>query len=96
MPAYLFADVEVNDAAAYEEYRKHVPAIIAAHGGRYLVRGGASDVLEGSWKPRRSVILEFPSMAALKSFWASPEYQPFRTLRERAANSNIVAIDGGL
>ncbi len=96
MAAYLFADVEVTDATGYEEYRKHVPAIIAAHGGRYLVRGGASEVLEGMWKPRRSVILEFPSMSSLKAFWSSPEYQPFRVLRERVANSNIVAIESGL
>ena len=94
MSAYLIADVEVTDGAAYEEYHKQVPAIIAAHGGRYLVRGGASEILEGTWQPKRSVVLEFPSMAALKAFWASPEYQPLRAIRERAAKSNLVAIEG--
>jgi uncharacterized protein (DUF1330 family) len=94
MAAYLIVDIEIIDPAAYEEYRKQVPAIIAAHGGRYLVRGGASEVLEGSWQPKRSVILEFPSMAHLKAFWQAPEYQPLRVLRERAAKSNLVALEG--
>ena len=94
MAAYLIVDIEVTDATAYEEYRKQVPAIIAAHGGRYLVRGGASEVLEGSWHPKRSVILEFPTMANLKAFWAAPEYQPLRVLRERVAKSNLVAVEG--
>jgi uncharacterized protein (DUF1330 family) len=71
-----------------------VPALIEAHGGRYLARGGASEVLEGTWTPRRSVILEFPSMAALKAFHDAPEYRPLRDMRERSARSNIVAIEG--
>jgi uncharacterized protein (DUF1330 family) len=94
MTAYLIADIDVTDAAGYEEYKKRVPAIIAAHGGRYVVRGGASEVLEGTWRPRRSAIIEFPSLAALKAFWESPEYRPLRELRERCATSNIVAVEG--
>ena len=94
MAAYLFADIEVTDAAQYEEYRARAPAVIAAHGGRYLVRGGATEVLEGDWQPARTVILEFPSMAALKGFWASPEYAALRAIRERAAVSRLVAVDG--
>ena len=94
MAAYLLVDIEVTDGAAYEEYRKQVPPIIAAHGGRYLVRGGASEVLEGTWRPKRSAVIEFPSMAALKAFWQAPEYQPLRRIRERAAISNLVAVEG--
>jgi uncharacterized protein (DUF1330 family) len=94
MTAYLIADIEVTDPVGYEEYKQRVPAIIAAHGGRYLARGGASEVLEGTWQPRRSAIIEFPSLAALKAFWVSPEYQPLRALRERAANSNVVVVEG--
>ena len=94
MPAYLIADIEVTDPVGYEEYKKRVPAIIAAHGGRYLARGGANEVLEGTWWPRRSAIIEFPSLASLKAFWESPEYQPLRELRERSAKSNLVAIEG--
>lgn len=94
MAAYLIADVEISDNDGYETYRAQVPAIIAAHGGRYLVRGGAIDVLEGSRSPRRTVVLEFPTMQALRSFWDSPEYLPLRALRERAATSNIFAVAG--
>jgi uncharacterized protein (DUF1330 family) len=94
MTAYVVADVEVSDKVMYEEYRQRVPAVIAAYGGKYLVRGGASEVLEGSWPLHRCVVLEFPDMAALKAFWTSPEYRALRAIRERAATSNIVALEG--
>lgn len=94
MTAYVIADVEVLDPAGYEAYRQQVPATIAAYGGRYLARGGATTVLEGGWSPRRCVILEFPSMAQLKAWWDSPEYQPLRAIRERTTRSNLVATEG--
>ncbi len=94
MAAYLIADIEVTDPVGYEEYKKRVPAVIAAHGGRYLARGGGSDVLEGTWRPKRTAIIEFPSVASMKAFWDSPEYQPLRALRERSAKSNLVVIEG--
>lgn len=94
MAAYLIADVEVTDPQGYEEYRQKVPAIIAAHGGRYLVRGGTTEVLEGDWVPRRTVILEFPSREKLQAFYRSPEYQPLIAIRQRASNSRLVAVDG--
>ena len=94
MPAYLIADIEVTDPVGYDEYKKGVPAIIAAHGGRYLARGGASEVLEGTWRPKRSAIIEFPNLASMKAFWESPEYQPLREIRERSAKSNLVVIEG--
>jgi uncharacterized protein (DUF1330 family) len=94
MTAYVIADIEVLDPAGYETYRQQVPATIAAYGGRYLARGGATEVLEGSWSPRRCVILEFPSMAQLKAWWDSPEYQPLRAIRERTTRSHLVATEG--
>ena len=94
MPAYLIADIDVTDAAGFDEYKRRVPAVIAAHGGRYVARGGASQVLEGDWHPKRAVIIEFPSLAAFKAFWEAPDYQPLRELRERSANSNLVVIEG--
>jgi len=94
MPAYVIADVEVTDPATYEEYRKGVPATIAAHGGRYVARGGAVEVLEGDWIPRRAVILEFPSVERIKAWYDSPEYRPLRELRKRASNSRLVIIEG--
>jgi uncharacterized protein (DUF1330 family) len=94
MPAYLIADIEVTDTVGFDEYKKRVPAVIAAHGGRYLARGGASEVLEGTWRPKRSVIIEFADLASLKAFWDSPEYQQLRQIRERSATSNVVVIEG--
>ena len=94
MPAYLIADVEVTNPDGYEDYRAKVPAIIAAYGGRYLVRGGTCEVLEGDGTPRRRVVLEFATMAKLKAFWESPEYRPLRALRERNADSHLVAVEG--
>jgi uncharacterized protein (DUF1330 family) len=94
MSAYLIADVEVLDSAAYETYRQQVPATIAAFGGRYLVRGGALTVLEGTWSPKRCVILEFPSLAQLKAWYDSPAYVPLRAIRERSTKSNLVMVEG--
>ncbi len=94
MAAYLIADIEVFDAAAFEQYRQQVPAQIAAAGGKYLVRGGECKVMEGSWQPRRSVVLEFPTMAALEGWYHSPEYAPLLALRERAARTNLIFVHG--
>lgn len=94
MTAYIYADVEVTDAEAYETYRRQVPALIAAHGGRYLVRGGAAEVLEGHHQPHRQVILEFPDMAALKAFYRSPEYTALIAIRQGATTSHLFAIEG--
>lgn len=94
MPVYVIADIEVLDATLFEEYRQKVPATIAAHGGRYLARGGATQVLEGDWTPRRCVMLEFPDMAHFQAWWDSPEYAPLRELRQRATNSRLVVAQG--
>jgi uncharacterized protein (DUF1330 family) len=94
MAAYIFASVEITDPAAYEDYRRRVPAIIAAYGGRYLARGGAVERLEGDAPLNRLVILEFPDMARLKAFYNSAEYQPLLAIRKRAARSNLLAIEG--
>lgn len=94
MPAYLHANIEVTDATLYDDYRRQVAATISAHGGRFLVRGGASERLEGDDPVRRQVILEFPDMAALKRWYQSPEYAPLIELRKRAARGTLVAIEG--
>ena len=94
MPAYIIADVDVTDPEGYTESRDKAPALIAAHGGRYLARGGTTEVLEGVWEPRRTVIVEFPTLAALKGFWESSEYRHLRAIRNRTTRSNIVATEG--
>lgn len=94
MPAYIHGSIEVTDPVAYEEYRRQVPALIAAHGGRYLVRGGATEVLEGSASPQRQVILEFPDMAHLKAFYHSAEYRTLIAIRQGASKGSLIAIEG--
>jgi uncharacterized protein (DUF1330 family) len=92
--AYLIADVDVSDAQAYEEYRQKVPAVIAAYGGRYLVRGGGVLRLEGDAATHRVVVLEFADMAKLKAFYQSPEYRRLIPLRQKASRSNLFAVEG--
>jgi uncharacterized protein (DUF1330 family) len=94
MAAYIYASVEVTDPVTYEEYRRQVPAVIAAYGGRYLVRGGATTALEGEPPANRLVILEFPDMARLRAFYDSPEYRPLAAIRQRASRSTLTAIEG--
>ena len=94
MAAYLIADIEVTDGPGYEVYRQEVPATLAAYGGRYLARGGATEVLEGSWSPKRFVILEFPDMSKFKAWWSSAEYAPLRAIRQRTTKSHLVVTEG--
>ena len=94
MPAYFIVEIDVQDAAAFEEYRKHVPETIAKYGGRYLVRGGTAETLEGDEPPARIVVLEFPSREGARAFYDSPEYGPLKALRLRAAKSRLLLVDG--
>jgi len=92
--AYIIADVTVTDPAAMEEYRKRVPATLTPFGGRFIVRGGAHQTVEGDWKPNRLVILEFPSMEQAKRWYASEEYREPLAMRLRAGRTNLVMVDG--
>jgi len=94
MAAYVIASIEVTDPAAYDEYRKGVAATITQHGGRFLARGGGVLRLEGSFEPKRIVILEFPSMAAAKTWYASPEYAPLLAQRKRASKGDLFMTEG--
>jgi uncharacterized protein (DUF1330 family) len=94
MAAYIYADVQVTDSVLFEKYRGLVPAVIKAYGGRYLVRGGASEVLEGTRPLNRNVVIEFPDMASLEAFYNSPEYKPLIAMRQRAATSSLFAMEG--
>jgi uncharacterized protein (DUF1330 family) len=94
MPAYVIAETDIYDPDQYEHYKNAVPAALAAHGGRFVARGGELAVLEGDWHPKRLVVLEFDDLSAAKRFYASPEYQQAKGLRAGAANLNMVAVDG--
>ena len=94
MAAYAIVDLDVKDAEALANYRRDVPATVAKYGGRFLARGGATVVLEGSWKPKRVVVLEFPSMDALQRWYRSDDYKPLLADRLRHSTANFIAIDG--
>lgn len=94
MPAYLIVQINVTDPEKFARYREVVPGVVEAFGGRYLVRGGAVEVLEGSYGGRRVVLFEFPSLDAIKRFWHSPEYAKVKPLRENAADIDVWAVPG--
>ena len=94
MAAYLIVDVEVTNPADFEEYRQGVPATLDRYGGQYIVRGGRTETLEGSWEPKRIVVLEFPDRAAAKAWWSSPEYAELKALRQSSARTELVLVDG--
>jgi uncharacterized protein (DUF1330 family) len=94
MPAYVIVDLTVTDLPAMEEYRKRVPATLTPYGGRFLVRGGAHQTVEGDWKPNRLVVLEFPSMDHAKRWYDSEEYREPLAMRLRAGHANLVMVDG--
>ena len=94
MAAYVIANIEVTDPALYDDYRKGVAATVTAHGGRFLARGGAAESLEGPFAVKRVVILEFPDMAAIRAWYASPEYLPLLQLRQRASNGDLFIVQG--
>ena len=91
---HFWLDVEVKDAKAYEPYKNGVGAIIQKHGGEYLIRGGTIEVIEGTWKPSRLVVVRFPDRKALDGFLQDPDYAPLREIRQRSTRSAGVAIDG--
>ena len=94
MKGYVIAEAEVTDPALFEEYRKGVPETVAAFGGRFIVRGGAITVAEGDWQPKRLAVLEFPDVAAAKAWYASPAYAPLLAMRERAARTRLIIVEG--
>jgi uncharacterized protein (DUF1330 family) len=94
MPAYLVVQITVRDAAAYDRYRTLVPPTIAAYGGRYLARGGQTETLEGTWRPTRLVIVEFPSAEHARQWLASPEYAEAKAIRHSSADTEMVLLEG--
>jgi uncharacterized protein (DUF1330 family) len=94
MPAYIIVDIDIHDAPGLEEYRKQVPATVAQYGGRFVVRGGKFEILEGDWQPRRLVVLEFPSVEQARRWYDSEEYRLLKAMRFKASSSNLILVDG--
>ncbi|MCA3279099.1 MAG: DUF1330 domain-containing protein [Roseomonas sp.] len=94
MPGYLIANIKVTDPEGFERYRAGVPAVIAQFGGRYLVRGGTMERVENAEGFNRVIVLEFPSLAAARAFYDSPEYAPLLKLRLDSTESQAILIEG--
>ena len=94
MAAYVIADIEITDMATYDKYRAGVPGSIAAFGGRFLVRGAEGEVAEGTWAPKRVVVLEFENMERAKAWYNSPEYTELKKIRQSASTGNAIFAEG--
>lgn len=94
MTAYVIVEIDVTDPEGYEEYRRLAAPTVANSGGRYIVRGGKTETLEGGWAPQRIVVLEFDSVEQAKAWWSSPEYEPIMAIRHRTANTRMIVVEG--
>ncbi|HTH56280.1 MAG TPA: DUF1330 domain-containing protein [Cyclobacteriaceae bacterium] len=94
MPAYIVVEIDVHDSVKYEEYKTLTPISLAKYQGRFIVRGGNTESLEGGWNPKRFVVIEFPNKEMAKKWWASEEYAPARTIRYATAKSKMILVEG--
>jgi len=94
MAAYIIVEVETIDEALMADYRKHTPEAVARFGGKFIVRGGKTQTLEGGWTPSRMVVLEFPDYARAEAFYFSDHYKPLLALRLKAGKSKAILVEG--
>jgi uncharacterized protein (DUF1330 family) len=94
MPAYIIVDVNVTNPQRYEDYKKLTPGSLVPFEGKFIVRGGASETLEGDWHPGRIVVLQFPSMEKAKAWWSSDGYAPAKALRPATSITRMIMVDG--
>lgn len=94
MAAYVIVNDEVLDENTFSDFRERIGATVDAHGGRYLVRGGAVEVIEGSWSADRMVVVEFDDVDAARGWLNSPEYTDLRKIREQSAHANVIVVEG--
>jgi uncharacterized protein (DUF1330 family) len=94
MSAYIIVNVDTKHPQEYERYKEMAQKTVAQYGGRYLVRGGQMNVLEGSWEPTRIVILEFPSYEKAHEWWHSAEYALAKELRQRLSTTDLLIVEG--
>ena len=91
---YVIVEIEVTDPAVYEEYRRQAEATVVSQGGKYIVRGGGVQTLEGDWQPKRLVVLEFPSVAQARAWWDCEEYREPKKLRQKSAVTQMILVEG--
>lgn len=94
MSAYVVVQVDIKDPERYDQYRQMVPSTLEQYGGRFLVRGGQVETLEGSWHPSRFVVIEFDSTEQAKAWWSSVEYRPAKELRQQTSHTEMILCEG--
>jgi uncharacterized protein (DUF1330 family) len=94
MAAYMIVDVTIYNEDEYARYRALTPPTIEAYDGKFVVRGGKTEIIEGEWNPQRLVVLEFPTAARAKEWWNSPEYSPLKKIRHDNAKTNMLLVEG--
>lgn len=94
MSAYVIVEIDITDPVGYEDYKKQASATVHQHGGKYIVRGGKTEVLEGDRQPKRIVILQFPSIERAKEWLHCEEYREPRKLRHKTAKTNMIVVEG--
>ena len=94
MAGYVMADVEVTDPKLFSDYQKLVAPTVEQYGGRYLVRGGNTEVVEGEFEPNRTVVIEFDSFERAREWYNSPEYAEPKRMRIACTNSNVLIVEG--
>jgi uncharacterized protein (DUF1330 family) len=94
MKAYIIVDVTVKDPVQYEAYKKMTPSSLVPFQGKFVVRGGQSHTLEGTWQPGRVVVLEFPSTDLAHAWWSSSEYEPAKKIRQSSSVTQMLLIEG--
>ena len=94
MAGYVIVHSEITDEALFAEFREQVGATVEDHGGRYLVRGGASEVIEGEWTPDRIVVVEFDNVEQARAWLSSPGYTEIKGIRTKSANASVIIVEG--
>jgi len=94
MAAYVIVEVDIHDPVQYEDYKKMTPGSLLPFQGKFVVRGGPAELLEGTQEPARIVVLEFPTRDLAKQWWGSPEYAPAKALRQRISSTRMILVDG--
>ena len=94
MAAYVIVEIEIIDPVGFEEYKKRVVPIVEKYGGKYIVHGGKTEVLEGDWNPKRIVVLQFESMERAKEWLNCEEYREPRKMRHKTAKTNMILVEG--
>lgn len=94
MAGYVIVNDEVTDESTFSEFRDQIAATVEASGGRYLVRGGSAEVVEGNWSTDRIVVIEFADVGAAKAWLNSPQYTELKNIREKSAKANVIVVEG--